>query len=68
MPLERRPRSLLARIPNAEFRELMAAPPLTIDRDPPLVLLRWCTVCVGWMREGSAAIGRCVDCGTSRIP
>lgn len=60
--------SLLRPLTNRELAHLLASSEPTCTRAPSVVLLRWCGVCVGWMRAGSAAAGRCIDCGTPRRP
>lgn len=57
---------LLARLSAAALADLLAPSRPTCTRERSVMLLRWCTVCLQWMREGSAAAGRCVDCGAPR--
>lgn len=57
------PTSLFRRLTRRELRELLAPIPQSAYRGGSVVLLQWCRVCRAWMREGSAAAGRCVDCG-----
>lgn len=58
--------SLLTEISRRALEDLLAPIRPSIYAGGSLVLLRWCPTCIQWMREGSAAAGRCVDCGHPR--
>ena len=60
-------RGLLAPISRAELADLLAPVCASMYAGGSVVELRWCPSCDQWMRQGSAAAGRCVDCGTLRV-
>ncbi len=58
--------SLLRKISARELADLLAPMRASRYAGESVVLLCWCAPCAAWMREGSAAAGRCVDCGHPR--
>lgn len=58
---------LLRPLSNAELADLLAPIRVSSYAGGSIVLLHRCPRCTHWMREGSAAAGRCVDCGAARI-
>lgn len=57
---------ILAPMSAAQLRDLLTPPRPSAYAGGSIVLLHRCPVCREWMREGSAALGRCVDCWTPR--
>ena len=55
-------KSLLAELSDRALADLLAPPKR--KPAPSVIALTWCPTCRGWMREGSAARGACVDCDT----
>lgn len=54
--------SLLSRLWNEEWADLMAPIPAPSQREPSVVLLQRCPVCAEWLTEGSQERGRCGAC------
>ena len=59
-------RRRLGKLSTRTLWEALQPSPPTCERLPAIILLRWCAVCREYMREGSAAAGYCLDCGTAR--
>ena len=59
-------RSLLAPLSDPDYEALMTETKPTAKREPNTVKLVRCPTCKQFMREGSAELGRCIDCGHPR--
>lgn len=57
---------MFAPLSRSQLQDLLAPIRDSIYAGESVVLLRWCDRCDQWMREGSAAAGCCVDCGSPR--
>lgn len=57
---------LLSRLSVSQLADLLAPIRVSSYAGGSEILLRWCDYCGQWMREGSAAAGRCRDCGSPR--
>lgn len=55
--------SLLERLSESAFRELMSDRSPPGPRYPPEILLQRCPVCLEWMPEHSKRDGQCRACG-----
>lgn len=54
--------SLLSKLSNDEWAELLAPDPSPSHYEWSVVLLSRCPVCGEWMTEGSRSRGRCGSC------
>lgn len=57
-----RPRSLLARLSNAEYQDLMADKRPSGPRPPSVIHLEHCPVCQEWLPQRSKETGQCRAC------
>lgn len=57
---------LLSKLSTRQLADLLAPIRVSSYAGGSEVLLRWCDYCSGYMREGSAEAGCCVDCGSPR--
>lgn len=60
--------SLFERLSESAYRDLMTDKPAAGPRQPPVILLQRCPVCLEWLPQGSREDGQCRACGAWITP